>query len=311
MRISRSQPESDFNFVAAANAVSSLVTVRQPGGLTEVVSIGPGERREPASMMKIFAAWAALKIVEQGRASLSTVLPSGVSLGTCLQVMIHASDNYCHSDIVHWISLPEVNRMIRAAGFVNTFYGNVAPGTSVLYAGNRSTSNDLAWMMQRLDDASILSRPLADHLLNLMGSQIFRNRIASGLPPGIKQSSKPGALWIASGLMQGDTAVVWGGRYKYTISIIGDGNPPQAALRAISRVVYQHLNGAFGAAVVYPVQQMVTVRATALRTSAGGPLTVAIPAGTPLEVLDANRIWYQVQYGSRKLWTIYSDLRNR
>jgi beta-lactamase class A len=290
---------------------SFTVTVRQIGGLAQTVNIGGGIRREPASMMKIFAAWAALKRVEQGAATLSTRLPSGVALGTCIQVMIHASDNYCHSDIAHWIGIANLNRMIRDAGFTNTVYGTVPPGTSVLYAGNRSSTNDLVELMRRLAGRTILSKPYADHLVNLMRTQIWRSRIASGIPPGVPQASKPGALWIASGLLQADTAIVNGPKFSYIISIIGDNGPPQAALRAISRTVYQHFNGAFGAAASYPVQQMVTTAYAPYNSAARPSIIGWIPAGTPIQVHDAQREFYLIQWGARQVWMHISYLRNR
>lgn len=287
------------------------VTVRQLDGLKAVTSVTGSTVREPASMIKMFAAWAALSRVQAGRASLNTVLPSGVSLGMCIHVMIHASDNYCHTDIVHWIGIAELNRMIRSAGFANTHYGSVPVGVSVLYAGNRTTTNDLSTLVMRLNAGTILSRKYADHLIGEMKNQIGRSRIASGIPRGVVQASKPGALWVASGLLQGDTAIVYGPKSTYVLSIIGDNSPPKAAFQAVSRTVYQHFNGAFGTAASYPAQQLVIVRDTALRSSPGGPMVVVARAGTFVENFETNRIWYEVQYGSRKLWTIVTDLRNR
>lgn len=287
------------------------VTVRQLDGLKAVTSVTGSTVREPASMIKMFAAWAALSRVQAGRASLNTVLPSGVSLGMCIHVMIHASDNYCHTDIVHWIGIAELNRMIRSAGFANTHYGSVPVGVSVLYAGNRTTTNDLSTLVMRLNAGTILSRKYADHLIGEMKNQIGRSRIASGIPRGVVQASKPGALWVASGLLQGDTAIVYGPKSTYVLSIIGDNSPPKAAFQAVSRTVYQHFHGAFGTAASYPAQQLVIVRDTALRSSPGGPMVVVARAGTFVENFETNRIWYEVQYGSRKLWTIVTDLRNR
>jgi beta-lactamase class A len=287
------------------------VSVHQLDGLRVTTDVGGGVRREPASMMKIYAAWAALQLIERGEATWGTRLSSGVDLSTCIHVMIHASDNGCHSDIVHWIGIGRLNWMIQASGWTQTSYGSVPPGTSVLYAGNRTTSNDLSNILERLASGNALTRPYADHLLRLMTDQIWRSRIASGIPPGVRQATKPGSLWVSSGLMQGDSGVVWGTESTYVLSIIGDQAPPQAALRAISRTVYEYFNGPFGTAAWYPAQQMVTVRATALRTSPGGAMTVVLPAGAPVEVLDANRIWYQLRYGDRQLWTVFSDLRNR
>lgn len=293
------------------NGAGFSVAVRELGGLGQRVSIGGDVRREPASMIKLFAAWAALKKIQSGAATDATRLPSGVDLSTCLFVMIHVSDNYCHSDIVHWIGIAEINRMIRAAGFNNTTYGTVPYGTSVLYAGNRTTTNDLVSLLAKLKSGSILSRSASDRLIGLMKVQIFRTRIPSGIPPGVTQASKPGALWLTSGLLQADSAIIYSPAGTYLISIIGDQGPPQAALRAVSRTVYEHFNGAFGTAMTYPAQQMVTVRASALRTSPGGASAVVVPAGTPLQVNDANRTWYKVQWGPRELWTVLYDLKNR
>jgi beta-lactamase class A len=296
---------------AAMYQGSFSVSVHQLDGLGVMTDVNGGVSREPASMMKIYAAWAALQKIERGEAGWGTVLPSGIELSTCLYVMIHASDNGCHSDIVHWLGIGHLNWMIQSSGWGQTAYGSVPPGTSVLYAGNRTTTNNLANIVERLYYGNALSRPFADHELNLMSSQIWRSRIASGIPPGIRQATKPGALWIDSGLLQGDTGVVWGAQSTYVLSIVGDDAAPQAALRAISRTVYEFFNGGFGDAAWYPAEQMTTVRATALRTSPGGPMTVVLPAGTPVEVLDADRIWYKIRYGNRQLWTVFSDLQNR
>jgi len=287
------------------------VTVRQIGELGQITEVNGGVRREPASMMKIFAAWAAYKLIDEGRAYYSTMLPSGVKLGICIHVMLYVSDNFCHTDIVHFITIPELNRMIRAAGFTNTVYGNVPYGADVLYAGNRTTTNDLAWMIERLANGSILSKANSNQILAIMRSQIWRSRIASGIPPGISQASKPGALWIASGLMQGDTALIHGTWASYSISIIGDAAPPQEALRAMSRVVYTHLNGAFGTAATYPAQQMETRTPSLLRSSPNGAVVATVPARYPLAVHNTVRVWYEVQYGSRRLWIHYTGLRNR
>jgi putative cell wall-binding protein/beta-lactamase class A len=295
----------------AQYAGSYWVSVQEISGLRQSVRIAGSTPKEPASMMKIYAAWAALTRVDQGRASLGMRLPSGVPLATCIHVMIHVSDNYCHTDIVHWVGIAEVNRMLRSAGFLNTSYGSVAPGVSVLYAGNRTTTNDLVLMMERLVNGSVLSRKLSDHLLREMGSQIGRSRIASGIPPGVKQSSKPGALWVASGLLQADTAVVYGPKFTYVLSIIGDNSPPKAAFQAISRVVYSHLNGSFGAAASYPVQQMATKSMAHFRSSPGGPIVATVGTGVLLEQLESQRTWYQVQYWSRKLWVEHTSLRDR
>ncbi|MDY0910652.1 serine hydrolase [Microbacterium sp. CFBP9034] len=296
--------------VAARYPGTYAVSVREMGRVGQTVSVIGGTRLEPASMMKLFAAYAALKRIQDGQASFDTK-PLHTTLRDCLRVMIHASDNFCHTDIAHWIGLGNLNNMIRAAGFTSSSYGYVPAGTSVLYGGNRTTTNDLTMFMVKLERGELLQKRYADVLLGYMRTQIFRSRIPSGLPPGIVQESKPGALWIASGLLQADTAVVHGAQTSFAISIIGTDGPDKAALPAIARTVYSHFFGTFGAAKVYPVMQMATKTSAPMRSSPGGPMLGSIPAGAALEVFDANRIWYKVWYAGRLVWVDSSQLRNR
>ncbi|TDN87861.1 serine hydrolase [Microbacterium sp. BK668] len=293
------------------NGAGFSVSVREVGGLGQYVQIGGGVRREPASMIKLFAAWAVGRIIDEGRAHWGTRLPSGVSLADCVHVMIHASDNYCHTDIVHWIGIGELNRMIAAAGFCCTTYGNVNPPTSVLYAGNRTTTDDLVHLLTRLHNGTALSKANGDHILGLMKAQVFRTRLASGIPPGVGQASKPGALWLTSGLLQADSAIVWGPKTTYIVSVIGDQGPPQEALRRVSRTVYEHFHGPFGAAAVYPVEQTYAPWPIQLLNGPNGSPIGYAPTGALIQVLDAQRVWYSVRYGGRDVWTHFTNLRNR
>ncbi|WP_345801879.1 serine hydrolase [Microbacterium sp. AZCO] len=170
--------------IAAQYGGTYYVSVRELSGAGETFSYNGGTPVEPASMMKLYAAWAALAHVDVGLASYYTLLPGGLYLIDCVAVMIHASDNECQNDIVHWIGVPGLNGMIKDAGFTGTAYGNVTPTGSVLYAGNRTTTDDLTRMVQRLRDGSLLSRANSDLLLGLMGKQIWRSRLASGISVG-------------------------------------------------------------------------------------------------------------------------------
>ncbi len=88
-------------------------------------------------------------------------------------------------------------------------------------------------------------------VLTLMRLQILAVEDRVGHPGRSAQASKPGALWIASGLLGRHRS-----RDRSPIEvrdlIIGSNGPPQAPLRAISRTVYAHLNGSFGTATGYP-----------------------------------------------------------
>lgn len=307
----RAALESAIASTAARYAGTYAVSVRELTRVGETATNArSGMMLEPASMMKLYAAWAALKRVQDGRATMSTK-PAGTTLASCIKVMIHASDNFCHTDIVHWIGISNLNRMIAGAGFSQTRYGSVPKGTSVLYAGNRTTTNDLTLFLQKLERGELLEKKYADILRRYMKAQIWRSRIASGIPPGIPQESKPGALWIASGLLQADSAIVRGPQATFAISIIGVDRPDKAALRAIARTVYSHFHGSFGSAASYPVKQMMTSTTAALRSAPGGAGVRTLPSGTLIEVLDAQRVWYKVRWSDRELWVDSRRLRNR
>ncbi|BDV31456.1 hypothetical protein Microterr_21160 [Microbacterium terricola] len=312
------RPKLNASLTAAINATIAnrggkyAVTVREVSDTGQSTSIRGSSRLEPASMMKLYAAWAALRRVQTGTASLSTKLASGYTLGTCLRVMIHASDNYCHADIVHWFGIGNLNHALKRWGFSNSTYGSVPKGASVLYAGNRTTTNDLSRFVKMLRNGELgLDGKRKSYLLDLMGSQIWTSRIPSGIPAGVKQQSKPGALWISTGLLQADTAIVYGKRSTYVLSIIGYDDASKADLAAISRTVYTHFNGSFGKAKVYPAKQMVAAKSVTMRTGPGGSSAGTLKAGTAIEITDAQRIWYKFYFGSRLLWVDSRALRNR
>ncbi|WP_405373585.1 serine hydrolase [Microbacterium sp. Ld14] len=289
---------------------SYTVTVRQIGGLGEVVSSGGSTRREPASMMKLFVAWASFERIERGQASLKTKLSSGLTVEQCLRELIWMSDNYCHTDLVHWIGLSKLNREIAAAGFSRTAYGSVLRGQDVLYGGNRTTTNDLTLLLTRLDSGALLNKKHTSHLRGLMNDQLFRSRIPNGLPASAYQASKPGSLWVSGGLLQADSAIVAGGRGRYVISVIGDAGATKAGIRDISRAVYSHFNGAFGKAITHSDLHVRTTTATPWRRSPGGAIAGSIPPGTPLQVSDSRRHWYKVHYRGGYAWIWYSKVRS-
>lgn len=289
---------------------SYTVTVREVGGLGETVSMGGATRREPASMMKLFAAWGTYKRIERGAGSLSTRLGSGLTVGECLREMIWMSDNFCHTDLVHWIGLSQLNREIAAAGYSRTAYGQVLRGQDVLYAGNRTTSDDLTNLLKRLEEGRLLNATHTRHMLNLMHTQLFRSRLPNGLPASAYQASKPGSLWVSGGLLQADSAVVRSSSSRFVVTVIGAPGASKAGIRDIARTVYSHFNGSFGAAVTHSDLHVRTVRNTPwYRSSAGGTIAGTIPSGTPLQVSDSRRHWYKVHWRGGYAWLYYHHVR--
>ncbi|GAA5033339.1 hypothetical protein GCM10025738_16600 [Microbacterium fluvii] len=308
----KSSLQSAINATIAQRGGKYAVTAYELGATNVMTGTKGSTKLEPASMMKLYAAWVALKRVQDAKTTTSSViLSSGYSLRSCIRIMIHVSDNYCHDDIVHWLGVSRLNSAIKKAGFSSTKYGASADTGSVLYAGNRTTTNDLVRFMKKLREGDLLDASRTDFLLDLMGDQIWRTRIPSGIPAGIVQQSKPGALWIAAGLLQADTAIVYGKRSTYVLSIIGYDDASKADLAAISRTVYTYFNGSFGDAKVYPAKQMVTTKSISMRSSAAGKVVGTIPKGKYVEITDSRRKWYKLYYGSKLVWVDSGALKNR
>jgi putative cell wall-binding protein/beta-lactamase class A len=288
---------------------SYAVTVRMLDGLGETVGQVGAQQKEPASSIKLFAAYAALKRVDEGSLSVSQRLSSGVALGDCLRFMIHVSDNYCHTDIIRLLGNDNINALLAREGYSGTHYvGNV---NGQYFSSKTSTSDDLTLLVSRLERGEILSVGSRQYLLDLMKNQIWRSRIASGLPPGVTQASKPGELWVSSGITQIDTAIVYSPAGRYTIAVLGSNGATKDTIASISRIVYEHFNGPFGAAASYPVQQLYAKIPTTLRSGVNGSVIASVPAGSLVEAVTSVRDWYHVVVNGRTGYIDSTHLANR
>ncbi|MFM2412477.1 MAG: hypothetical protein RLZZ587_810, partial [Actinomycetota bacterium] len=75
------------------------VSVRELGDGGVTVGVDEHRRVEPASVIKLFYAWAALRRVDLGSLRLSQTMGNGLTWDRCLTLMITISDNKCSADI--------------------------------------------------------------------------------------------------------------------------------------------------------------------------------------------------------------------
>lgn len=281
------------------------VSVRKLGGLGETISQAGTAQKEPASSIKIFAAYAALKRIDLGRLSMSTRLASGETIRDCMRAMIHVSDNYCHTDLIRHMGVANLNSQFAKEGYKGTHYAGGA------YPTKTSTADDLTALLSRLERGSLLSASSTAHLKSLLSTQVWRTRLAAGLPPGVKASTKPGELWRSSGMIQTDAGIVYAKNGTYVIAVMGADGASKPEIGAISRIVYEHFNGRFGAAASYPAQQLVTNTTVNLRSSPGGSSIAQIGRGALVEVTVSTRTWYYVKVNGRTGYIQMNGLSNR
>lgn len=296
--------------IAAVHSGRYSVTVRELDGLGASVSVGGGVMQEPVSVIKVFVAYAVLDRIDGGQLSFSTPTRSGVSVGDCLRVMIHVSDNYCHWDLVALIGEQNLNNQFWAEGYRGTVYAGYSGG-GVYYPSKLSTTDDLALLLSRLDRGTLLSPASTDHFITLLETGLWRAKIPSGAPPGIPVGNKTGSAWSASGWYQSDAGIVVAPNGTYVIAVLGSLGATVTGVRDIAQVVYQHFNGPVGERAWFSsVNAVTTSDVTAYRyASTSDPITV-LGAGTLVEVDASARTWYRVFFQGSALYVPSSALRN-
>lgn len=286
------------------------ISVREVAGEQHRISINGGARKEPASVIKLFAAFAVLARVDDGRLSLSTPTRSGISVHECLRTMIHISDNLCHADLLALVGNSEINRQIYWGGWPNTFYVGY-DGTGAYQSAKKASTDDVAEFLERLERGRMLSPASTALLLGLLDEQLWRSKIPSGIPSGVGFGNKTGQLWISTGLVEADAGIVRAPSGTYSIAVLGDRNAANWAIARLSRTVYEHLSGTEIAPASWGELNLVTKVTTNLRSGPGGSIVGTAAAGTRLVADVSNRVWYRVRLGGTWYWVHHSTVATR
>ena len=275
------------------------VTVTELDGEQRTLSLNGAKRVEPASTMKLFYAWAALRAIDEGTLTLATPLSSGVSVGRCLTVMIQVSDNQCAVELRLKLGMRKLNLLFTSEGYANTYIVLDSKGH---YVTKRTSTDDLALLLARLEQGALLSEEGTNRFKKLLLAQIWRHRISSGVAAGTVVGSKSGQLWVSSGMVEADTAIIHGVHSTYVLTVIGTNGAAGNTVRGISTIVYWHLQGSFKVKASFQLNQFVTTIKVKLRKAPGGSLVKYLPKGTAVQVLYSNREWMRVKAGTRYGW---------
>ena len=274
------------------------VEARELDGAKRLVRIRATAHREPASIFKLFVAYGVYTRIDRGDLTYDTRLRSGLSVRTCLRAMIEPSDNYCATDLRQRIGTAWLTRLLHRKGF---------SGTTFWYDGRRTkttTTADVARVLARLARGTLVSPASTKRFVRLLETQVWREAIPPGLPAGTRQASKPGTLWTSTGMVQTDSAIVWGPRSRYVLVVMGSHGATTHAITRIAKVVHRELEGPIGTPFAYDRQQMKatgTVRLTAA-VSRTSRLLGTYRKGTKVEVIDSIRTRYLVRIAGRVGW---------
>ncbi|MES1170494.1 MAG: serine hydrolase, partial [Leifsonia sp.] len=222
--------------------------------------------------------------------------------------MIQVSDNLCAVDLRMRLGMRKLNTLFASEGYANTY---IVLDSNGKYVTKRTSSDDLALLLARLEQGTLLSEAGTNEFKKRLLAQIWRQRITSGVAAGTVVGSKSGQLWVSTGMVEADTAVIHGVRSTYVLTAIGTHGAAGSTIRGISTIVYRYLQGDFPVKASFPSHQFVTTAKVKLRTSPGGSLVKYLPQGTAVEVLSSNRTWMRVKAGTSYGWVPIQELSLR
>jgi beta-lactamase class A len=282
------------------------VTALELGGSNRSVHINGSSTVDPASIFKLYYAWLALEKIQQGNLGYATKLVSGYQLGTCLKLMISYSDNYCTVDIRAKLGNAYVNTRLSDLGLADS---RIVLDSHGKYVTKETTTDDVATFLAKLHRGELLSTIYTAKFIEYLKAQIWRARISSALPVGTQVASKSGNLLVDSGMIEGDSAIIYGPTSTYVLVVIGTNDATGPAVRGVSDLVYRAWQGDIETTSSYSTYQLVAPTKLYLRSSPAGWVIKTIKAGTPIKVYWNKRGWVWVNAAGRKGYIYYSKMR--
>jgi len=297
---------SAITTAVAAQQGDYSVSVRELGGAGRRAEIDGDVEVEPASVIKLFFAWAALRERDEGRIDLDELMPSGESWISCIRLMISVSDNDCAADIRVALGNDELNRLFADWEFTGTRILLDAAGT---YIGKTTTANDVTQLLVRLETGTLLSPESTSYLHRLLERQVWRTRIASGVPEGVVVENKSGEFWVRSGWTQSDAGIVRGPNATYVVTVFGRNDATKQGVAAISRAVYENLHGQSITPAVFPPNQFKPIATVAVRDQPWGNVIGQLTPEDAVTVILSRRRWVEIELpNDRRGWVTYSSL---
>ncbi|HSX05050.1 MAG TPA: serine hydrolase [Candidatus Saccharimonadales bacterium] len=221
---------------ASQQPFDSSVVVQELNGQLRTASRDADTPMTTASTYKIYVAYAVLHQVEQGTYAMQTTTRTGQTVQAALQKMILQSDNDSAEGLGFLVGWDKINQLAAAAGAVHTNINNYDSTGQPTNGNKLSTAADLATMVTKLQQGTLLNVADSAMLLGLMKSQVWRERIPAGVPSGIAVADKPG--WL--GNVENDAGIVFGPKSTYTLVIMTNDSTTRP-LADLSKLVYSYL----------------------------------------------------------------------
>lgn len=181
------------------------ISVREIGGLS--ASASGSKQYTSASTYKLFVAYGVFQWINSGQMHWSDPMVNGYNAEGCFDAMIVKSDNSCAVALGQTVGWQNINDMMTDLGLTNT---------QVVSGDQRTTANDLALFLYKLQSGTLLSSGDRTRLLDDMKRQIYRQGIPAGT--GVTVANKVGFLYA----LLHDAGIVYGPKSTYVVVIMSN-----------------------------------------------------------------------------------------
>jgi beta-lactamase class A len=298
--------KNSINAYLAMQPGSYSVTALEIGGAGREIQINDRKSHDPASVFKLFYALMVLEKVQLGTWSLNTRIGSNESVSICLKMMLSYSDNQCTQDFRKKLGNKFVNARLKDLGFVDS---RISTDTRGNYVTKRTSTRDVAKLLVGLERGQLLNQSNTSRFKEYLKGQIWRARISSALQAGTQVASKSGQLLTPAGMIEADSAIVYGPTSTYVLVVLGNNGASGSVIRGVSDLVYRQWQGPIIRHSNYSSAQMVTSKKASFRATIGGRLIKVLPANTAVTVKWTVRGWAYVKVGSTKGYLNHTTLK--
>lgn len=284
------------NYFAGKHAKYTL-SLRELGGAGHQVGIDDTRHIDPASVIKLFWAWAALKKVDAGQIELSAQLKPGFTWDKCLNLMIQISSNECAVWIREALGNNTLNSLLIAEGYPDT---QIVLDSAGKYKTKYTSAADTSLLLERLQLGALLSPESTQYFHNLLRKQVFRGRITAGVQKGVVVENKGGNLWVTDGWTNSDAAIVYGPNSTYVLVIYGREDAKNSEIAAASKIVYEHIQGQQITVLnTFARRQYRTVGNVWVRRTPGGRAIYKAKANTLVELYYSEKDWVKIKQNGK------------
>lgn len=198
------------------------ISVQEIAGGTRQASSRGNVRYLAASTYKIFVAYYLIKQVEENKIAWNDVLENGKTVDKCFEDMIVQSDNPCAELLRSKFGTGQITKKLKSIGINNSgFDAN----------GSFATADDETKFMHLLATGKLMNDIHKDKFISAMKSQIFRQ----GIPKGASGATVADKVGFLFGYIN-DTAVVYGPRSTYSITILSNNSSWSKIADTASRI---------------------------------------------------------------------------